>query len=57
MPVFMETAGANRDLRVQPSYPLPLPRLSPKPETLGVDKYEVVIAGVSQSYNIQFGIG
>ncbi|KAI5280709.1 hypothetical protein KEM54_003558, partial [Ascosphaera aggregata] len=45
MPVFMETAGLDRDLRNKQSYPLPLPRISAKPDNIDGDKYEIVVAG------------
>ncbi|KAI5293255.1 hypothetical protein KEM52_005705 [Ascosphaera acerosa] len=49
MPVFTETAGASRDLRILPSYPPPLPRLSPKPDLQDDAKYEVVVVGAGPS--------
>ncbi|PYH98473.1 hypothetical protein BO71DRAFT_416286 [Aspergillus ellipticus CBS 707.79] len=48
MPVFTEFASKSRDLRVSPSFALPLPRLSPPFQPNGEDgteRYEVVIIG------------
>ncbi|KAL2065311.1 hypothetical protein VTL71DRAFT_2980 [Oculimacula yallundae] len=46
MPVFTEYSTSSRDLRVLPSYALPLPRLTPSFEPVGSEeKYEVLIAG------------
>lgn len=52
MPVFQEEAGANRDSRIYPCRALPLPRLAPKPveNDESLERYEVVIIGVSNSY-------
>lgn len=50
MPVFTEFATASRELRVLPSFALPLPRLSP-PLEKKEDRYEVVIAGVCEAAN------
>lgn len=50
MPVFTEYASKSRDLRVLPSFSLPVPRLTPPFEPTvndGVERYEVVIVGVS----------
>ena len=46
MPVFTEYSTSSRDLRVLPSFAPPVPRLTPKFEPKGAEKYEVVIAGV-----------
>ena len=49
MPVFTEYSTFSRDLRVLPSFAPSVPRLIPKFEPIeGEEKYEVVIAGVSQ---------
>ncbi|RAL04807.1 FAD binding domain protein [Aspergillus ibericus CBS 121593] len=48
MPVFTEFSSESRDLRVLPSFALPLPRLTPPFEPTrndGVERYEVVVAG------------
>lgn len=54
MPVFQETANAARDLRILPSRALPLPRLSPRPQSSAIaeDKREVVVIGVSMGENV-----
>lgn len=46
MPVFTEHSAAARDLRVLPSFALPLPRLAPnfQPESTD-EQYEVVVVG------------
>ncbi|RAK85489.1 FAD binding domain protein [Aspergillus costaricaensis CBS 115574] len=52
MPVFTEFASKSRDLRVLPSFALPLPRLTPPFEPTvndGVERYEVVIVGAGPS--------
>lgn len=56
MPVYQETANADRDLRILPSRELPLPRLSSKPVHLNGkdDKYEVVVIGVSDKTCFQY---
>ncbi|PYI02790.1 FAD binding domain protein [Aspergillus sclerotiicarbonarius CBS 121057] len=48
MPVFTEFSSKSRDLRVLPSFALPLPRLTPPFESTGndgVERYEVVVVG------------
>jgi hypothetical protein len=59
MPVFTEHSSKRRDLRVLPSFAPPLPRLTPEfdPVNDGIERYEVVIIGVSFSpalYNSRF---
>ncbi|GAA92208.1 FAD binding domain protein [Aspergillus luchuensis IFO 4308] len=52
MPVFTEFASKSRDLRVLPSFALPLPRLTPPFEPTvndGVERYEVLIVGAGPS--------
>ncbi|GLA28603.1 hypothetical protein CBS147346_8665 [Aspergillus niger] len=52
MPVFTEYASKSRDLRVLPSFSLPVPRLTPPFEPTvndGVERYEVVIVGAGPS--------
>jgi hypothetical protein len=61
MPVFTETSSASRDLRILPSFALPLPRLSPAiPEHVvaGEERYEVVAIGVSSDlvFNQRFQV-
>ncbi|PWY90296.1 phenol monooxygenase [Aspergillus sclerotioniger CBS 115572] len=48
MPVFTEFSSKSRDLRVLPSFALPLPRLTPPFQPTGndgVERYEVVVVG------------
>ena len=52
MPVFTEFSSKSRDLRVLPSFALPLPRLTlpfQRTRNDGVERYEVVVVGVSRT--------
>jgi len=49
MPVFTQSAGASRDLRVQLSRGRPLPRVQDMKDASDVHEfYDVVVAGVSR---------